>query len=446
MTRYTLLTLIMLAGALTLAGCSVSTSLVPALAEEDGRFGFDTQVRQPFYSTADGLHKLTISFYPEGFPGSQVPVDASQGSAIVLAYAPDQDPRFPEPRFHEWPEHHEWLPELVSDVQYEQTFCSPYPDLSGIELRVATFGADLSPGTGVLQPFDTVEVLELPVVGQHAGFIPGGSEVEVVAATEGWARVLFNDDQAGWIEFENFAELPDPHRTNDKDVTLELFELGGEEQIRDGVVNASDMFDVSHVQFEFDTVSNALDECYRFVVTSPESSPGNAITLRFDPENPYDDGQAILNGNPVDGDIVFRPLYDLQEPLYRGFLDDYEWAAPLDAFEARFEPIANTADKYLEIRVETGNVPINIPWSRNRPPGQKPLEVEGDPEAPQGGLIFNAAFYQDVPLGEVSRTFGRDMYSRARMDKLFFGGLGLILAVTAIGGAVILRRAGQNGG
>ncbi len=445
MRRRTLLTMVMIVGAFVLAGCSVSTSLVPAMSEEDGRFGFDTQVRQPFYSEADGLHKLTIRFYPEGFPGSQVPVDASQGSAIVLDYAPDQDPRFPEPAFHEWPEHQEWLPELIEDMRYEQTFCSPYPDLNGIELRVATFGADLSPGTGVLQPFDTVEVLELPEVGQHAGFIPGGSEVEVVAATEGWARVEFNDDQAGWIRFENFAELPDAYRTNDKDVVLELYEQDGDEPIRESVVNAADMYDISHVTFDFDRYDGALDQCFRFVVTSPESSPGNAITLRFDPDSPYDDGQAILNGDPVDGDIVFSPLYDLQAPLYRGFLDDYEWAAPLDAFEARFDPIDNTADRYLEVRVETGNVPINIPWSRNRPPGQRPLAVDGMPEAPQGGLIFNAAFHQDVPLGEVSRIFGRDLLSRARMDQLFFGGLGLLLLGTALGGVVIWRRAGQNG-
>ncbi|TVR71111.1 MAG: hypothetical protein EA415_12045 [Sphaerobacteraceae bacterium] len=310
---------------------------------------------------------------------------------------------------------------------------------------MATFGADLSPGTGVLQPFDTVEVLELPEVGQHAGFIPGGSEVEVVAATEGWARVEFNDDQAGWIRFENFAELPDAHRTNDKDVVLELYEQDGDEPIRQSVVNAADMYDISHVTFDFDRYEDALDQCFRFVVTSPDSSPGNAITLRFDPDSPYQDGQAILNGDPVDGDIVFSPLYDLQEPLYRGFLDDYEWAAPLDAFEARFDPIENTADRYLEVRVETGNVPINIPWSRNRPPGQRPLAVEGMPEAPQGGLIFNAAFHQDVPLGEVSRIFGRDLLSRARMDQLFFGGLGLLLLGTALGGVVIWRKAGQNG-
>jgi hypothetical protein len=446
MKRLTLAILTAMTALLVLTGCSVSTSLVPAMAEEDGRFGFDTHVSQPFYSSADGLHKLTIRFYPEGFPGSQVPVDASQGSAIILDYAPQHDPRFPEPAFHEWPEHHEWLPEMISDVRYAQTFCSPYPDLSGIEVRVATFGADLSPGTGVLQPFDTVEVLELPVVGQHAGFIPGGSEVEVVAATEGWARVLLNDGQAGWIRFDNFAELPEPHRTNDKDVVLELYELDGDEPIRDAVVNAEDMYDISHVTFEFDRVEDALDQCFRFEISSPESSPGNAITFRFDPEGDYDRGNAILNGDAVDGDIIFQPLYDLQEPLYRGFLDDYEWAAPLDAFEARFDPVDNTADRYLEIRVESGNVPINVPWSRNRPPGQRPLMVGGQPDAPQGGLIFNAAFYQDVPVGDVSRIFGRDLFSRARMDQLFFGGLGLILIGTVVGGALIWRRGDRDGG
>jgi hypothetical protein len=434
-----------MAGLLVLSACALSTSLVPAMPEVEGRFGIDTEIRQPFYSEADGLHKLTVQFYPEGFPGSQVPVDPSQGAAIEINYAPGDDPRFPEPAFHQWPEHHEWLPELTSDVRYEQTFCTPYPDLSGIEVRVATFGADISPGTGVLEPLETVEVLHLPVVGQHVGFLPGGSEVEVVGTTEGWARVLLGDEERGWIDMEHFDELPEPARRNDGDVVLDLYEIDGDESIRSSVVNAADMFDISHVSFDFPVVEDAIDSCYRFAITSPDSETGNAITLRFDREGPYDEGQAILNGDAVDGDIVFQPLFDLQEPIYSGYLDNYEWAAPLDAFEARFEPVQDTADRYLELRVRAGNVPVNIPWSRNRPPGHRPLEVAGMPEAPQGGMVFNAAFQRDVPIGEIARVSARDLYSQARMDKPFYTGLALLLAGTAVVGGLLLLRSDRYG-
>jgi hypothetical protein len=443
--RLLALTLLSLAVAMTLSACSISTSLVPAMAEQHGRFGIETEVRQPFYAEADGLHKLTIQFHPEGFPGSQVPADPAKGARIEINYSPGDDPRFPRPAFHEWPEHQDWLPELTGDVRYEQTFCSPYPDLSGIEVRVATFGADVAQGTGVLRPFETVEVIHLPVVGQHIGFLPGGSEVEVVGATEGWARVVLSDDERGWINLNHFAELPEPDRVNDRDVRLEVFETDGDEPIRESVINAAEMFDISHVSFDFPVIEDSLDQCYQFAFTSPESEPGNAITLRFDRRSPYEDGHAILNGEVVEGDIVFQPQYDLQTPLYSGFLDDYEWAAPLDAFEARFDPIDNTADRYLEVRVATGNVPINIPWSRNRPPGQRPLEVIGMPEAPQGGLIFNAAFYHDIEVTSAARASLRDLYSRARMDKLFFAGFAVLLTSTLVLGGLLWRRGSPDG-
>jgi hypothetical protein len=435
----------MMAGLMILASCTVSTSLVPVLPEEEGRFGVSTEVRQPFYAEDDGLHKLTVRFYPEGFPGSQLPIDPSHGATVEVNYAPDDDPRFPGGAFHEWPGHQEWLPELAGEVSYEQAFCSPYPDLIGIEVRVATFWGDLTPGTGVLKPFETVEMLDLPIVGRHVGFVPGGSEVEVVGATEGWARVLLGDDERGWIDMEHFEELPPPARVNDKDVILEVLDPDSGDAVRTSTVNASDMFDVSHVTFEFPVLQESQDNCYRFRLTSPESEPGNAITIRYDPDGSYEDGHAILNGTSTDGDIVFQPRYDLQEALYHGSLDDYEWAAPLDAFEARFDPIENTADRYLEVRIRPGESPVNIPWSRIRPPGQRPLQVEGMPEAPQGGLVFNAVFRKDVPVTDVTRITARDLYASARQDKVFYGLFGLLLLGTVAGGAYALRRSEPDG-
>lgn len=445
MIRRSLWLLAVLATGIALSGCTMSTSLVPVLPEEEGRFGVTSEVRQPFYAEDDGLQKLTIRFYPEGFPGSQLPIDPSRGATIEVNYSPDDDPRFPEVPFHEWPGHHEWLPELTGDVTYGQTFCSPYPDLSGIELRVATFWGDLTPGTGVLQPIETVEVLSDPIDGRHVGFIPGGSEVEVIGANEGWARVLLSDEQRGWIDMMHFAELPPPGRVNDQDVVLELFDADSEEVLRTSETNAADMNDNSHVTFDFGIVEESLDRCYRFELSSPESEPGNAVTFRYDPESQYDDGQAILNATPGDGDLVFQPQYDLQQPLYRGNLDDYEWAAPLDAFEARFEPVGDTADRYLEVAIRAGESQVNVPWSRIRPPGQRPLRVEGMPEAPQGGLVFNASFRKDVPLGEVARVSARDLYSSARQDKAFFGVFAVILLGTVIGGALAYRRGAPDG-
>jgi hypothetical protein len=436
---------LVIVGLIVVAGCSVSTTLVPVLPEEEGRFGVMSEVRQPFYAEDDGLNGLTIRFFPDDFPGAQDSNDSTRRTTIQINYAPDDDPRFPEGAFHEWPDHQEWLPELTGDVSYEQTFCSPYPDLSGIQVRVATFGADISPGAGVLSPVEAAEVLELPIVGRHVGFLPGGSEVQIVSTTEGWVRVLFGDDRHGYVDMDNFEELPEPERVNDRDVLLELFDSENDDPIRTSVTNARDMHDNSHLTFGFDTVEDSLDECYRFRLRSPESEPGNAVTIRYDPEGPYEDGQAILSGTATEGDIVFQPQYARQEPLYQGSLNDYEWAAPLNAFEARFDPIDNTADRYLEVRIETGDVPATVPWSRIRPPGQRPLEVAGMPDAPQGGLIFNATFQKDVPLSEVARLTGRDLYSSARQDKLFFGLFGILLLGTVAGATLIYRRGDHRG-
>lgn len=445
MTRNMIAVLLVLLCGTLLASCTVSTSLVPTLSEEDGRFGTGQRVRQPFYSESDGLHKLTVRFYPEGFPGSQIPVDPSEGATVSVNYAPDDDPRFPEPSFHEWPEDHEWLPELTGGSRYEQTFCSPYPDLSGIEVRVATFGADISAGTGVLEPFETVEVLSLPVVGEHVGFLPGGSEIEVVNTSEGWVRVVLGDNERGWIDMEHFESLPDPQRVNNRDVILELYEGGSDDPVRESIINAAEMHDNSHVLFEFPVVDEALGSCYRFSVASPESEPGNAITLRYDPDDQYPDGEAIINGEQRDGEIVFQPRYDLREPLYQGNLDDYEWAAPLDAFEARFDPVPETGDRYLEVAIDPGNSSVNLPWSRNRPPGQQPLQVDGMPDAPQGGLVFNAAFRADIPVQRVGWVWARDLYSRARLDPTFFAVIGALLIGTVAIGTYAYWRSDPDG-
>jgi hypothetical protein len=431
---------------LVLTGCRLSTALVPVLPVDEGQISVSTAVRQPFYSPHDDLNRLTIRFYPEGFPGPQLPIDLARGASIEIRYAPESDRRFPERDFHAWPGEHAWLPELVAGHVYGQSFTSPYPYLSGVQVRVATFFGDLQPGPGTLRLGPAARVLDLPVSGRDIAHLPGGSEVSILGSAEGWAHVQLPDGRHGFIDLDDLAEFPAPARQNDADVVLELFDHDSGERLRTSVMNAADMFDNSHLTFEFEPIAEAMGQVFRFELSSPDATHGNAVTLRYSPTALYDDGFRFENGEVVPGDMIFRPVYDAGEPLWQGMLGDFEWAAPIDAFETSFAPLPETRDRYLAIVVHAGDAPINVPWSVIRPPGQQPLRVDGWPEAPPGGLVFNAVYRANVPLASIGRDVARDSRRVARTDPLFVTLMVLLTGSVALWTAHVARsRKSQDG-
>ena len=82
------------------------------------------------------------------------------GATVTLRYAPEVDNRYPDSAFHDWPDQTKWLGELTGDRTLGQTFYSRYPNLNGITLRVATFGADTGTGEGTLKSGPDIEVLD----------------------------------------------------------------------------------------------------------------------------------------------------------------------------------------------------------------------------------------------------------------------------------------------
>ncbi|HET9016789.1 MAG TPA: hypothetical protein VFN57_14410 [Thermomicrobiaceae bacterium] len=413
------------------SGCSVEEVLVPQLPTPDGTVTVGQQVSQVFVAPSDGLNRLSIGIVPPN-PSSGAPVRTVTGGATVeLRYAPRYDPSYPDGDFHSWPPSQQWLGELTGGQSIGQSFVSDYPNLNGITLRVATFGADLSPGIGHLRPGVAAPVLQLPVDGQLLEELPGGSDVRVDGSAEGFAHVVLSDGTAGYVQLSLFASLPPPTRVNTHNVTLTLYRDGDPTPIRSATINAHGIHDNSHVTFSFPTVPDSLDARYRFTVTSPGSVPGNAVTFRYSPTDVYASGTRFSDGKPVAGDLIFRPAYASGAPLYQGSLDSYVLSGQTNALEGSFRPLGHTAGRSLEVVVKPGSRALEVDWTTARPPGYQPLVLAGDPSAPRGSLVMNVGFRSALPLGSIARGSLQRLGSWSHQDPAFFALYALLVAAAA---------------
>ena len=99
------------------------------------------------------------------------------------------------------------------------------------------------------------------------------------------------------------------NRENTHDVIFHLRE--GPESIKDlrrVVVNASKILDNEYRSFEFDPIPDSKGKTYYFFIESPNSVPGNAITVLYAPGDIYGGGTRFMNGKPVGGDLFFQKI------------------------------------------------------------------------------------------------------------------------------------------
>lgn len=100
-------------------------------------------------------------------------------------------------------------------------------------------------------------------------------------------------------------------RTNNKDIIFHLRELTSSKDIIAIKVNAKEIKDNSYHRFSFPKLNNSKNKSYYFFVNSPQSVNGNAITIWSNMANPYKDGSAYKNGQPInDCDLSFRVYYE----------------------------------------------------------------------------------------------------------------------------------------
>lgn len=74
-------------------------------------------------------------------------------------------------------------------------------------------------------------------------------------------------------------------------------------------LNANDVRDEAWQSFSFPPMPDSAGKSFYFYLESPESEPGNAVTVMGREGNPYPGGQAFVSGQPVPGDMAFRVNY-----------------------------------------------------------------------------------------------------------------------------------------
>lgn len=414
---------------LLLTGCRAPLALLASLPPSASTITVYSEASQPFYSPYDGLRGVQLRVnLPDAFLPGQIP-SLTGGATLRVSYEPHLDPRYPDRDFYAWPDDEMWLGEVVDGRVIGQTFRSLYPGLDGITLRVSTYGADFAPGVGRLRDGEPAIVQEAPIAGREVTVLPGGTEVQVVAAREGWAEVVLPDGRRGYVDQAQFESLPPPQRHNDGEVVLRLYRLSDGTLLRESRLAASALRDESHVTFSFDPLPESYRQDYRFTVTAVGTRPGAAVTFRYDPRDVYPDGSRLEGDSEVPGDLIFRPTFAGQV-LVESPLDQARWSGLTGALEATFEPVSPTRDCYLRVTVVAGDRPLIVHWSWVRPPGSLPLASADDPGAPGGGLVLNALYLEDVPLLSVVRELARGYARLFVRDVGLLAVYGVVLAGT----------------
>ena len=402
------------------SGCGVPQVLTPALPDSAGTVSVGKSLSQPFLSPSDGLDGVTIAAAPPLSAEGDLLPHPTGGATVSIRYAPEADNRFPEEAFHDWPATDQWLGELTGDQQVGQSFLSRYPDLNGITLRVATFGADTGKGEGTINPGPSVDVLAFPVDGGVVATLTGGSTVEVIGSAEGYAEISYENNRTGYVGLSAFSQLPPASRKNTHDVLLTLYRQSDMAEVRRVTINAAQLHDNSHVTFSFDPIADSDGQSYRFVLTSPDSTPGNAVTFRYQPETSYVEGTRYDGSAAVGGALIFRPDFAPSAPLYQANLDTLEWSSLTNAFIGSFAAIAGTASRFLSIDLSPGSRTLNVNWSLARPAGGVPMAVDDNSQVPGGGLVFDARFRSELSLRAIASSSAHDIWTDIRFDPAFF--------------------------
>jgi hypothetical protein len=78
------------------------------------------------------------------------------------------------------------------------------------------------------------------------------------------------------------------------------------EDLRSGVVNASNVKSAGWFQIEFAPISDSGGKGYYFLLESPSSTPGDTFSASRSSLDRYRDGVYYLDGAPSDGDLAFQ--------------------------------------------------------------------------------------------------------------------------------------------
>ncbi len=105
----------------------------------------------------------------------------------------------------------------------------------------------------------------------HGGEITQGVEVgqTVLAEKDNWSSI-----ELGMATFSG--------RNNTKDVYLSIYEdMDSREEVRKISVNAAEIIDREWHRFSFEPIENSANKVFYVAVSSPESVPGDAVTVKY---------------------------------------------------------------------------------------------------------------------------------------------------------------------
>jgi hypothetical protein len=104
-------------------------------------------------------------------------------------------------------------------------------------------------------------------------------------------------------------------RTNHQDVIFHLkTDPAASEDLVRITIPADQIADNQWFSFSFDPIPDSEGHKFYFLLESPTSQSGDAITIWSTENNAYLDGQRYVNGVPVEGDLTFRALAQADLP------------------------------------------------------------------------------------------------------------------------------------
>ena len=230
------------------------------------------------------------------------------------------------------------------------------------------------------------------------------------------------------------------NRPNTEDVIFHLRkDLDSKEDLRTLVVNASEILDNEYHKFEFDPLSRSQGKSYYFFIESPTSSPGNAITVRYTPENTYAAGKRFRNHKAVSGDLVFKTIGSSE--LARVAVNAIR-IKDRQFHEFTFPPIPDSGGQsyhfYLESPDSRHGDAVTAYYSthRNYLAGERFINDEVAP----GDLAFRT--YYETTFGEVMAPFIRHVQEDKPFLVPFIGAFIVIFVFLII---IALRRLRARG-
>lgn len=95
-------------------------------------------------------------------------------------------------------------------------------------------------------------------------------------------------------------------RQNDRDVLFHVRRSPTSDDLITIRFNASEIEDNSFREFSFDPIHDSGGQSFYFFIESPDSEPGNAITVWGTVKNVYEDGAPYSNHERARGELAFR--------------------------------------------------------------------------------------------------------------------------------------------